>query len=69
MLVSEEVATMDTSQISGTLPPAITISRDTAVACLAEDLADYGTTGPVALAGNGALTGNGLTPVARAEWA
>jgi hypothetical protein len=50
---------MDTSQIPGNLPPAITISRETAVACLADDLADYGATGPVALAWQWALTGNG----------
>ncbi len=59
---------MNPSQIPGTLPPAITISRETAVACLADDLADYGTTGPVALAWQWALTGNGPTPIAREEW-
>jgi hypothetical protein len=53
---------MGTSQIPGTLPPAITISRETTVACLADDLADYGTTGPVALAWQWALTGNGPHP-------
>jgi hypothetical protein len=59
---------MDTSQIPGTLPPAITISRETAVACLADDLADYGTAGPVALAWHWALTGIGPTPIALEEW-
>ena len=59
---------MDTIQIPGTLPPAITISRETAVACLTDDLADYSTTGPVALAWQWALTGNGPTPIAREEW-
>lgn len=59
---------MDTSQIPGTLPPAITISRETAVACLADDLADYGTTSPVALAWQWALTGNGPTPIALEQW-
>ena len=60
---------MDTSQIPSALPPAITISRETAVACLADDLADYGTTGPVALAWQWALTGTGPTPIALEEWA
>jgi hypothetical protein len=59
---------MDTSQIPGTLPPAITISRQTAIACLADDLEDYGTPGPVALAWQWALTGNGPTPIALQEW-
>jgi hypothetical protein len=59
---------VDTSQIPGSLPPAITISRETAIACLADDLEDYGATGPVALAWQWALTGNGPTPVALEEW-
>jgi hypothetical protein len=59
---------MDTSQIPGSLPPAITISRETASACMADDLEDYGATGPVALAWRWALTGNGPTPIALQEW-
>ena len=59
---------MDTNQIPGTLPPAITIRRETAVARLADDLEDYGTTGPVALAWQWALTGNGPTPIALQVW-
>jgi hypothetical protein len=59
---------MDTSQIPQTLPPAITISRDAAIACLTDDLDDYGTTGPVALAWQWALTGQGPTPIALEQW-
>jgi hypothetical protein len=59
---------MDTSQIPGALPPAITISRETAAACLADDLEDYGMTGPVALAWQWALTGIGPTPIALEGW-
>ena len=53
---------MNITQIPSTLPPAITISRDTAVVCLAADLDDYGASGPVALAWRWALTGNSPTP-------
>jgi hypothetical protein len=35
---------------------------------MADDLEDYGTTGPVALAWRWALTGYGPTPIAREEW-
>jgi hypothetical protein len=59
---------MDTTQIPETLPPAITISRDTAVACMTDDLGDYGPSGPVALAWQWALTGNGPTPIALETW-
>jgi hypothetical protein len=59
---------MDTTQIPQTLPPAITISRDTAIACMTDDLDDYGTTGPVALAWQWALTGHGPTPIALENW-
>jgi hypothetical protein len=59
---------MDITQIPQTLPPAITISRDTAVACLTSDLENYGTSGPVALTWQWALTGQGPTPIARETW-
>ena len=59
---------MDTTQIPETLPPAITISRDTAIACMTDDLDDYGTNGPVALTWQWALTGNGPTPIALETW-
>jgi hypothetical protein len=59
---------MDTTQIPQTLPPAITISRETAIVCLTDDLDDYGTSGPVALAWQWALTGNGPTPIALERW-
>jgi hypothetical protein len=59
---------MDTTQIPETLPPAITISHETAVACLTDDLHDYGPSGPVALAWQWALTGHGPTPIALETW-
>jgi hypothetical protein len=59
---------MDMTQIPQTLPPAITISRQTTVSCMADDLENYGTTGPVALAWQWALTGNGPTPIALEQW-
>jgi len=59
---------MDTTQIPESLPPAITISRDTAVACMTDDLGDYGTSGPVAQAWQWALTGKGPTPIALETW-
>ena len=59
---------MDTTQIPQTLPPAITISRETAIGCLTDDLDDYGTSSPVALAWHWALTGNGPTPIALERW-
>ena len=59
---------MGTTQIPQTLPPAITISRETAVACMTDDIGDYGTSGPVALAWQWALTGKGPTPIALQQW-
>ncbi len=59
---------MDMTQIPQTLPPAITISRQTAVACLASDLENYDSSGPVALAWQWALTGKGPTPIALQTW-
>lgn len=63
-----EVAAMNPAQIPAILPPAITVSREIAEMCLAEDLAVYGTSGPAAFAWQWALTGHGPTPVSRREW-
>jgi hypothetical protein len=52
---------VNVTQIPGTLPPAITISRETAGFCMSDDLENYRTTGPVALAWRWALTGQGPT--------
>jgi hypothetical protein len=54
-----EVAAMDVMQIPATLPPAITVSREVAQLCLADDLVAYGAAGPAALAWRWALTGEG----------
>lgn len=59
---------MDISQIPQTLPPAITISRQTALACLPDDLHDYGASGPVGLTWQWALTGKSPTPIALQKW-
>jgi hypothetical protein len=59
---------MTTTEIPDPLPPAITISRETAIACMSDDLQDYGTSGPVALAWQWALTGKGPTPIALEKW-
>lgn len=59
---------MDVTKIPQTLPPAITVSRELVEFCLSEDLAEYGTIGPAALAWQWALTGQGPTPVALREW-
>jgi hypothetical protein len=63
-----EVAAMDVMRIPAALPPAITVSREVAEFCLAEDLEAYGTTGPAALAWRWALAGQGPTPVSLREW-
>jgi hypothetical protein len=63
-----EVAVMDVTQISQTLPPAITVSRELVEFSLAEDLATYGADGPAALAWQWALTGEGPTPVSLRDW-
>jgi hypothetical protein len=59
---------MDVMQIPATLPPAITVSREVAQLCMADDLAAYGTTGPAVLAWRWALTGDGPTPISLREW-
>ena len=59
---------MDVMQIPATLPPAITVSREVAQLCLADDLAACGATGPAALAWRWALTGEGPTPVSLRQW-
>jgi hypothetical protein len=63
-----EVAAMDVMQIPATLPPAITVSREVAQLCLADDLVAYGAAGPAALAWRWALTGEGPTPVSLRQW-
>ncbi len=59
---------MDLLRIPATLPPAITVSREVAAFCRAEDLETYGTSGPAALAWRWALTGQGPTPVSLRGW-
>jgi hypothetical protein len=59
---------MDVKQIPGTLPRAITVSRDVVAFCLAEDLETYGAAGPAACAWRWALTGEGPTPISVREW-
>ena len=56
---------MDVTEIPDAFPPAITISRETAVFCLSYDLEKYDADGPVAQARRWALTGDGPTPIAR----
>jgi len=67
-IMAIEVATMNLARIPAILPAAITVSREVAELCLAEDLAVYGASGPAALAWQWALTGQGPTPVSLREW-
>jgi hypothetical protein len=66
--MGQERCAMDITQIPETLPPAITISRETAVACMTSDLENYGSGGPVALTWQWALVGKGPTPIALETW-
>jgi hypothetical protein len=59
---------MDVTHIPAALPPEITVSRDLVEFSLADDLETYGPSGPVALAWQWALTGEGPTPVSRRDW-
>jgi hypothetical protein len=59
---------MDGTQFPETLPPAITVSHEVAELVLAEDMERYGETGPVAVAWQWALTGQGPTPIALQPW-
>ena len=59
---------MDVTRVPQTLPPAITVSRDLVEFSLSEDLETYGIDGPVALAWQWVLTGEGPTPVSLRKW-
>ena len=55
-------------QIPPRLPPAITKSHDVAEVVMARDMQEHDPSGPVALAWQWALTGQGPTPITLMDW-
>jgi hypothetical protein len=55
-------------QIPAKLPPAITKSHDVAEVVKARDMQEHDPSGPVALAWQWALTGQGPTPITLMDW-
>lgn len=55
-------------QIPAKLPPAITKSHDVAEFIMSRDIEEHGVSGPVTLAWQWALTGEGPTPITLMDW-